>query len=269
MHRRRTPVLADRENVGALRSDVAHGLAAFVAGFAEADHDPALARQVGCALLRAPQHLERPRVPRLRPDALVEPLDRLDVVIQDLRALRKHRVERLRIAGEIRDQHLDGRARRLPADLTDRRGEQRRASVGELVYVEGRHDRMTEFHLRDRGSDSCWLNEIDYPGASRLYRAEPARARAGVPQDHERGGPRAPALGHVRAMRFLADGVERLRAHELAQVLVLGPHWQPDLQPAGTRAVDRHDRIRFSAPARAGTLDLARDLETDRCEFSH
>ena len=95
-------------------------------------------------------------------------------MIQDLRALREHRVERLRIAGEIRDQHLDGRARRLPADLTDRRGEQRRASVGQFVAVDARDDRMTECHLRDRGSDSCWLIEIDDPGASRLYRAEPA-----------------------------------------------------------------------------------------------
>ena len=252
-----------------MRGDVAHGLAYLLARLAEADHDPALAHQIRCALLRPPQHLERPRVPRLWPDALVQTLDRLDVVIQDLRTLCEHRVERLRVAGEVRDQHLNGRARRLPPDLPDGRGEKRCASVGQLVAVDARDDRVTERHLRDRGSHPGGLIQIDDPGASRLHGAEPARARAGVPEDHERRRPRAPTLGHVRAVRFFANGVERLRTHELAQVLVLGTHGQPDLQPFGTRAVDRHDRVRLSAPARAGTLDLARDLETDRCELSH
>src|SRR5207249_4186180 len=83
----------------------------------------------------------------------------------------------------------------------------------------------------DRRANPGGLVEIDDSRTTRLHRAEAARARAGVAQDHECRCARAPALGHVRAVGLLTDRVERLRPHETAEVLVLRAHRKTDLEP--------------------------------------
>ncbi len=201
--------------------------------------------------------------------ALVEPRDRLDVVAEHLRPRVEHGVEGLGRALEIGDEDLDRRARRLSADLADRRGEDLCAAVGELVAVHARHDGVPERHPRDRLAHARRLREVDRARASGLHRAEAAGPRACVPQDHERGRAGAPALGHVRAVRLLADRVQRFRAHEPAQLLDLRSHREPHLEPVGPLFVDRHPAVRRTTPARARTLYLARDFERDRYEFAH
>src|SRR5688500_1263103 len=84
MHRRRPQVLPDSQDVGALRRDVAHRRDDLFVRLAEADHDPALANQVGRALLGAAKYFERPLVAGLRTDARVQTRDGLDVVVEDL-----------------------------------------------------------------------------------------------------------------------------------------------------------------------------------------
>src|SRR6185503_20884083 len=112
-HRRWPQVLAHGEDVRPLRRDVAHRRDHFVMRLAEANHDPALAYQVGRALLGPAKHLERTLVARLWTNARVEARNGLDVVIQDLWPCGEDRVERLGTAHEVRDQHLDCRAWRL------------------------------------------------------------------------------------------------------------------------------------------------------------
>src|SRR2546425_27368 len=269
MHRRGPQVLADREDVRPLGDDVAHRPHDLISRLAEADHDPALAHELRRALFRATEHLERARIAGLRPDARVEPLHGLDVVVQDLRFLVEDGVERAGVADEVGDEHLDGRAGRLAPDLPDRRREERGAAVRELVAVDARDDGVAERHVRDGRTDARGLALVDDARPAGLHGAEAARPRARVAKDHERRGPRAPALGHVRAVRLLADRVKGFRPDEAAQVLVLGPHREADLEPLGTSAIDRHDRVRGAATARTRTLDLAGDLKHDRRELGH
>src|SRR5437899_2633088 len=94
MHRRWPQVLANGEDIGALRSDVPHGREDLVAALAEANHDPALADEIRRSLFGAAEHFERTRVARLRAHARVQALDGLDVVVQDLRPLSENDVER-------------------------------------------------------------------------------------------------------------------------------------------------------------------------------
>ena len=60
-----------------------------------------------------------------------------------------------------------------------------------------------------------------------------ARARAGVAEDHERRGAVVPALADVRAVRFLADGVETEVAHQALEAEVVLGAGRADLQPVG------------------------------------
>jgi hypothetical protein len=63
--------------------------------------------------------------------------------------------------------------------------------------------------------------------------------------------------------------MERLAAHEPAQLLDLRTHRQPHLQPVGTRAIDRDALVRGAPAARPRPLDLAGHLERDRDELCH
>ena len=230
---------------------------------------PLLHTRSGARCLVRSKHLQRSLVAGLGTNARVQTRNGLDVVVQDLGPRRQHRVERFRTAHEVWDQHLDRRARGLAADLADRLREDLGTTVGQLVAVHARDDRVTERHLGDGLADALRLRRIHDARSPGLHRAESARPRAGVAEDHERRGAGAPALGHVRAMRFLADRVQLLAAHEAPQVLVRRSRREADLEPVGARVIDRHRRIRRAAPARARTLHLARDLEDDRRELGH
>ncbi len=220
-------------------------------------------------LLRAAEHLERTLVPRLRANARVQARDGLDVVVQDLGPRGEHGVQRFRAPHEVGDQHLDGRRGRLTADLADRIREDLGAAVRQLVAVHARHDRVAERHLGDRLTDAPRLVGVHAARPPGLHGAEAARPRAGVAEDHERRGASAPALRHVRAVRFFADRVQLFAAHEAPQVLVGRPGRQADLEPRGPRAIDRYDGVRRAAPARTRTLHVARHLEHDRRELRH
>src|SRR5204862_1103912 len=94
--RGRTQVLADGEDVDptTLRAQVAHGAEQLVPLLAETAHDPRLGEQLGVQLLGATQQLERPRVAAAGPRQAVQPLDRLEVVVQDVGARGDHALER-------------------------------------------------------------------------------------------------------------------------------------------------------------------------------
>src|SRR3977135_884608 len=106
MHRRRPEILADGQDIGALRGYVAHRREHLFVRLAEPDHDAALADEVGRARLRAAKHLERTRIARLRSHSGIEALDRLDVVVHDLRPLREYGVKRRRGTYEGAREHL-------------------------------------------------------------------------------------------------------------------------------------------------------------------
>src|SRR5579859_3243091 len=109
---------------------------------------------------------------------------------------------------------------------------------------------MTQSQLRDRFGDAQRLADVELGRPSRGHRAEPARARADVAQDHERRGPTAPAVEDVRALRLLANGVEAPRLHQLLELLEA-------LALYDARADPRRDRAGHERGGRAHSLMLA------------
>src|ERR1035437_9428014 len=57
-------------------------------------------------------------------------------------------------------------------------------------------------------------------GLARLDRTEPAGTGADIAEDHDRGGPLAPAFAHVGAVSLLADRIEIQAVEETPEVLV-------------------------------------------------
>ena len=87
---------------------------------------PAAPAELARVLLRPLENPERSVVSSPLPDRLLQPRDRLDVVVQDVRPGRHHRPERLRLAVEVGDQDLDAHARARVPQPPDRLGEDAR-----------------------------------------------------------------------------------------------------------------------------------------------
>ena len=96
-----------------------------------------------------------------------------------------------------------------------------RATVGEVVAVDGGDDDVVEPQLRRRLREPQRLERVGRAiGLARVDVAVPAGAGAGVAEDLERGGPAPPALGDVRTARLLAHGVQAGAVEELLDVEV-------------------------------------------------
>ena len=109
------------------------------------------------------------------------------------------------VADERLDEHVGTQLLEAPHGPRDVLG----AAVEQVVAVDHRHDDVLQRHLRERPRDVLGLAHVDR--AARLagrHRAEAAPARARVAEEHDRRGPLAPALAHVRAARLFADGVQ-------------------------------------------------------------
>jgi len=195
----------------------------------------------------------RPRRPRPR----MQPLHRLQVVVQDVRPRFDHRPQRGLIPLEVRDQHLDGApGPRLPAQ-PDRLREDRRAAIRQVITVDARDDDVLQLQRRDGLRDAPGLVPVQLGGHAMGDRAVLARPRADIPEDQERRGPRLPTLADVGAARLLAHRVQPLTPHQPFQAQVVRPAGRPYLQPARL-ALAQRDRplpLQHGQPRRALGLD--------------
>ena len=227
----RLEVLADGHDVHIDAAQIVQHRQNFVPLLAQPDHQTALGERLRVKLLRHAQDVEAALVLGLRPHPAREPRHGLGVVIEDLRMRVHHQPERLTIALEVGDQHLDGAAGLSGPNLPDRVRKDVRAAVGLVVAVDaGQHD-VTQLHLRHRVGHAARLVLIQRQRLARLHVAELARAGADVAHQQEGRDAAAPALAQVGAERLLADGVQRLAAHQRLQLPVLFVLVQLDAQP--------------------------------------
>ena len=158
--------------------------------------------------LRPLENPERSIVSSPLPNRLLQPRDRLDVVIEDVRPGRHHRPQRRLIPVEVGDQDLDAHRRASGAQPCDRLSEDARSPIGQVVAGHTRDDDVIEAETADRLRHAARLVEVVDGRLSGLYGAEPAGAGAGVAEDHDRGRSLVPALAHVRALSFRANGMQ-------------------------------------------------------------
>src|SRR6185312_12451254 len=107
------------------------------------------------------------------------------------------------------------------SDLADGLGEDGGAEVGQVVAIDRRDHDVSQLHLLDGRRDARRFLDVVHGRTSVRHRAVRTISRADVAENHERGRTMLPAFADVRAMRFLADGMQAKFAHERAQALVI------------------------------------------------
>ena len=232
----RLQVLTHREDIDAGCARIVHRLFDFGFGFAESEHQRGLGVTDFAALLRVCEHRERPaRTSRAGSRTLGCRRSTVSRLCSQHFGLRvEHDVEILQVAGEIAGQTFDLRARRFLVDLAHRICENRRAEIGEIIAVDGRQHKIIPAEFGHGFGDALGLEPIDFAlRRTGLDVAEMAAARARVAEDHDRRGSGTPALGEVRAHRFLAHRIELEALHVGLDVLVRFAAGQLHLEPRG------------------------------------
>src|SRR6185295_16836057 len=172
----RPQVLTDSEDVAVDGTQVDKGLVQLVALFAQADHQARLGVDGVAHLARhflgLAQHAQRPRVARPLADRLLQPFDRLEVVVEYVRRGFHDHPQRRGRAVEIGDQDLDAHARACRVELADGLGKDVRAAVGQVVPRDtGYHD-VLELHGGDGLGHAAWLVLVIPAGSAGLDRTE-------------------------------------------------------------------------------------------------
>jgi len=111
--------------------------------------------------------------------------------------------------------------------------------TGQVIAVDARDDRVPQAHPRDRTGHAQRLQRVVERRLAGLDVAEPAAARAGVAEDHERRGAALPAVADVRAGGLLADRVQPLALDHPAQLAVARAAGRRALEPFGLAVAER------------------------------
>ena len=167
----------------------------------------------------------------LRLDLLEQPRHGFHVMVQDLRAGLHDDFQGFQRTFEIGDEHFHRAARQELADAPDDHGEDRRAAVPAIIPVDGCDYGMFQLHGFDCLGHTFRFQPVQRLGAAMFDITEAAGACAYVSQHQEGGCTRTPALAHIRAHGFLADGVQGFGTHQSLQVVVCfagrGAHLDP------------------------------------------
>ncbi len=244
----RLQVLPDGQEVASGGAQIRHRVVHLCRRLAEPHHDARFGGHSGSQALGEAEHRERAAVARLRPNRLREPLDGLEIVVEDVRAGLQHRAERGLLALEIRGQDLHPRGRRRGPHRPDGGREVPRSAVGEVVARHRRDHHVAEPHPACRFGDPRRLVGIERPRTCRVDGAEAAAAGAAGSGDHEGGGGAREALADVRTTRLLADGGESELAKHAAERPRLAQNAAPLRRPggkAGARWAGSHDNRRI------------------------
>ncbi len=128
---------------------IAQGRDQLVALFAQTDHQAGLGGNVRCVTTRALEQLESARVAAARPGHAVQPRHGLGVVVEHVRSRIEHGTKRLSVPLKIWNQHLDPAVGDAGAGFTNRRREDRRATVGQIVTIHRGDDDVLEAERGD------------------------------------------------------------------------------------------------------------------------
>ena len=247
---RRPQVLADSHDLTSGLPQLLQQAPQLPIGLPDADHESGFdhcAPSVPCSV---GQHLQRPLVVRLWPQHRRHLADRLDIVVEDRGPCRKHCIQRLRIALEVRRKHFDAGRRQTLLDGADGASEVRGSAVRKIIARDRCDD--YEFQPQVRGGFGYATGLIGVEGPklvtrlSVLHCAEAAVARAGLSHQHERGRVIGEALADIRTARILADGIQSVPAEEFLRCPALLLLADLDPQPGRQSVIaTRHPSLPF------------------------
>ena len=157
-------VLAQREDVRALRGEILEGVENFLLFFAEAEHEAGLGGDIGMRLLGAAEEFERTLVQRALADLAVKARNGFGVVIENVRPGGKDGVEGVPISSKIGNEHFDFAAGDAAANFFDGTGKDVRAAVGLIVAIDAGDDSVTQTHSSHGFRDTEGFLFIGRPG---------------------------------------------------------------------------------------------------------
>ena len=147
----RRQVLADGQHLDVVGAQVAHDVEDFLVGFAEADHQAGLGRNLRVARLELLEEFQRVRVVGAGAGLLVEARHGFQVVVEHVGQGAAEHVERdFHAAAEIGHQRFDGGGRRQFARVADDVDEVLGAAVTQVVAVDAGNDHIFELERGDR-----------------------------------------------------------------------------------------------------------------------
>ena len=205
-------VLTEGEDGDAVLKEVVHGLEELVFFFAEAEHEAALGGDFAAELdghfLGAFQDVEAARIHGAAAHERGEALHGFEVVIEDVGLGLEHGEEGVVLAVEVGHEDLDGDAGLGGAHGFDGLCEVIRATVHDVVTSDGGDDDVVQLHALHGLGHALGFVRFERERFGGLDGAKATGAGAAVARDHEGRGALAPAFPTVRALSFLADGVQ-------------------------------------------------------------
>ena len=187
---------------------------------------------VGAVALGEPEHVERAVVAERRPDTVVEPSHRLEVVGEHVGSGVQQRRDVVLPALEVARQHLHADAGHGLLHAPDGLRPQGRTAVVEVVPRDARSRRRGASPSRPpRRAILAGSSRSIGIGLGGHHVAEPAASGALRTQDQEGRLAFLPALRDVGAHRLFADRVEREAPHQALQLRVVRTAREPHLQP--------------------------------------
>ena len=220
MFYRRLQVLPNRQKIHLGDAQVVHHLHDLGLALAQPDHQARLGEDRRIDLLDPVQQPQRLVIPSTGANRGIQPRHSLKIVVEDVRRGCGQRLRPVRLAQEIRRQHLDRRIRRCRPDRADHRREMRRAAIRQIVPVHRGDHHVPQPQLRHRIGDPHWLVCLQRRRLAGAHVAEAARAGAGVAHDHHRRMALRPAFADIRAGRFLAHRDQPVVAHQRAGFVI-------------------------------------------------
>ena len=231
----RLQILTDGENVRiAPCANVIHQLIDLLFLLANPHHDPGLGdKAVGLELL---QDLEASFVSRLRPHGRVHAIDRFHVVADDFRPCVTDGLDILFDALEIAHQDFNTHLRTRGVNLANRLGPDLCASIWEVVAVDAGDHHVLQADFRQDLGHPARLIVVGGHWFAGLDVAEAAASCARIAQNHDGRRTSLPALAHIGATGFLADGVQFVFLKEVLEFQVALAAWHPCAKPIGLLA---------------------------------
>lgn len=199
-------ILSEGDDFDAGGLHISQGLVDFRFRFAEAEHNAGFRNMASIGGVF--EDFEATFVFGLDAYGFLEPLNRFDIVVENVRGRFKYGVDLVEVAFEIGGEDFDRSARIPIADGANGGGPDRSSSIGEFVAGDGSDDAMAQVHLGHGIGDASGFAQVEFGRTSRLNRAKVARARANIAENHNRSGSSRPAFAHVWALGALANGVE-------------------------------------------------------------
>src|SRR5260370_11581363 len=227
-------VLPDGENIDIMLTQVLHNCNLLIPCLTEAEHEAGLGRSGRVHFFGPVEHLERTLIDGLRAHALVEPGNRLYVVIVDIGFRVNYYTQGIIYPVEVRGQALNERLRVQAANRADGSGEDGGAAIFQFVTVHGGDDRVPQSHLLYCLGHAFRLLPVQPDGAAGLHGAKATTPCTDTPEDHEGGRLMAPTFANIWAAGLLAHGMQVLTAHQLLQVFVVFPPGGSHLEPFRT-----------------------------------